>query len=200
LGPRAVTAVEHLVRREERESRHGHRGAVFWLTGYPGAGKSTLAMLTERRLFAGGRMVYVLDGDNVRRGVNTDLGFSPEDRIENLRRVGEMAALFADAGFIVITAVISPYRRDRELARSRFPANFHEVYVRCDLATCEARDPKGLYAKARRHEIPDFTGVSAPYEAPERPDLAVDTQHEPPERSAERLIAYIEERTRLAVR
>ena len=153
---------------------------MSWFTGLSGAGKSTIAQATERALFQRGYHVYVLDGDNVRGGLNANLGFSPEDRAENIRRVGEAAALFADAGMLVITAFISPYVADR--ARARVAAErlvgegaFQEVFVKADLATCEDRDPKGLYARARAGEIAEFTGVSAPYEAPDAPDLVVDT-------------------------
>ena len=192
-----ITAVRHLVRREEREARNGHKGCVAWLTGLPGSGKSTLAMGAERELFARGRSVYVLDGDNVRSGLSSDLGFSPADRVENIRRVSELAALFADAGLIVITAFISPYARDRAFARSRYPVDFHEVFVQCDRAVCEARDPKGLYAKARRSDLHDFTGVSAPYEAPRNPDLAIDTEHAGIESCVARLVDYLETHARL---
>src|SRR3546814_386164 len=169
-------SVDHLLTPQARAWRNGHRGAVIWMTGLSGTGKSTLAMRVEQRLFAKGLQVYVLDGDNVRRGLNADLGFSPEDRAENIRRVGEAAALFADAGLVVVTAFISPYRADRDRARAAAGDAFHEVYVKADLETCEARDPKGLYRRARAGEIPDFTGISAPYESPESPELIVDTR------------------------
>lgn len=182
---------EHLVSAGERALRNGHRGAVIWLTGLSGAGKSTLAMAVERRLFARGAQAYVLDGDNVRSGLNRDLGFSPQDRAENIRRVGEVAALFADAGTIVVTAFISPFRTDREAARAAAGDKFHEVYVDADLATCEARDPKGLYRRARVGEIRDFTGVSAPYEAPVRPEIVIDTARKSLEECVEELLSYI---------
>src|SRR5262249_51816128 len=154
-----------------RAARNGHRGGVVWLTGLSGAGKSTLAMATEALLFQKGYQVFVLDGDNLRHGLNVDLGFSAEDRRENIRRVGEVAALFAEAGQVVITAFISPFRADRDLARAAAQrregaAGFHEIFVRCDLNTLEKRDPKGLYRRARAGEIAEFTGVSAPYEEP----------------------------------
>ena len=161
--------------RTARWGRNGHKGGVLWLTGLSGAGKSTIALGTERLLFEAGIQVYVLDGDNVRHGLTANLGFSPEDRAENVRRVGEVAALFADAGFVVIASFISPYRSDRERARSAAADMFHEVYIRADLRTCEARDPKGLYKRARAGQIPDFTGISAPYELPETPELTIDT-------------------------
>lgn len=175
LKSKNITRVEHRVPENERIARNGHRGGILWLTGLSGAGKSTLALETERRLFDLGYQVYTLDGDNVRHGVNANLGFSPEDRTENIRRVGEMAALFARAGLVAVSAFISPYRADRTRAREAADGNFYEIYVKADLATCEARDPKGLYKKARAGEIADFTGISAPYEAPEAADLVVDT-------------------------
>ncbi|MFQ5466594.1 MAG: adenylyl-sulfate kinase, partial [Kiloniellaceae bacterium] len=187
-----ITSVEHRIAAGARAQRNGHRGGVLWFTGLSGAGKSTLAMEVEKRLFNKGFHVYVLDGDNVRRGLNANLGFSPEDRAENIRRVGEMAGLFADAGFICISAFISPYRADRDRARAAAGDAFHEVYVRAGLATCEQRDPKGLYKRARAGEIAEFTGVSAPYEAPEKPELTVDTEHHLVDDCVERVMAYVE--------
>ncbi|MEQ8967707.1 MAG: adenylyl-sulfate kinase [Azospirillaceae bacterium] len=192
-----VSAVEHLLTTEARAARNGHDGAVVWLTGLSGAGKSTLAMHLERRLFDKGYHVYVLDGDNVRRGLNADLGFGPDERAENIRRVGEVAALFADAGTIVITSFISPYREDRNRARAAAPGRFHEVYVAADLAVCETRDPKGLYRKARAGEIKDFTGISSPYEEPDNADLVVDTSHQSVESCVDSLVAYVERHVRL---
>jgi adenylyl-sulfate kinase len=149
-------------------------------------------MAVEQHLFRRGYAVYVLDGDNIRSGLNANLGFSPADRVENIRRVGEVAALFADAGFLCITAFISPYRADRARARAATPPDaFHEVYVSADLATCERRDPKGLYRRARAGEIGEFTGISAPYEPPEAPSLVVDTASEPIERSVERIVDHV---------
>jgi bifunctional enzyme CysN/CysC len=171
-----ITRVEHRVSTADREARNKHKGGVLWFTGLSGAGKSTLAFALEEELFRRGYHVYVLDGDNVRYGLNSDLGFSHEDRTENIRRVGEVAALFARAGVICISAFISPYLKDRALARNAAGDKFYEVYVEADVATCEMRDPKGLYRKARAGEIADFTGVSAPYEAPEHPDITIDTR------------------------
>jgi bifunctional enzyme CysN/CysC len=160
----------------QREIRNGHGGCVVWLTGLPGSGKSTIAIEAERELFRLGRHVYVLDGDNIRHGLCSDLGFSATDRAENIRRVGEVAKLFADAGVVVLTAFISPSRATRDAVRSIMPAGrFVEVYVDAPLQVCEQRDPKGLYAKARAGEIQDFTGVSAKYEAPLRPELEIRT-------------------------
>lgn len=170
-----ITAVHHRVAPAERWHANGHKGGVLWFTGLSGAGKTTLALETEKRLFDRGWRAYVLDGDNIRHGLSADLGFSPEDREENIRRIGQVAALFAEAGLIVISAFISPYRKDRRVAREAAGEAFHEIFVDADLAVCESRDPKGLYEKARQGDIPDFTGISAPYEVPERAELVVDT-------------------------
>lgn len=187
-----IYEVESLTGYEARCRAMGHYGAVFWFTGLSGAGKSTLAMAVERALFERGYHTYVLDGDNVRHGLNADLGFSPKDRAENIRRVGEVAALQADAGLICVTAFISPYREDRERARRASPARFHEIYVQADLATCESRDPKGLYKKAREGKIAEFTGIDSPYEHPENPELVVDTQHNDVETCVAQILKYIE--------
>jgi bifunctional enzyme CysN/CysC len=170
-----ISTVSPRVALEERWRANGHRSGVLWLTGLSGAGKTTLSLELEQALFRRGWHVTVLDGDNVRHGLSADLGFSPEDRAENIRRVGEVAALFARSGMIVITAFISPYRADRDRVRRIAPDMFHEVYIKADLSVCEGRDPKGLYRKARAGEIRDFTGISAPYEEPEAPELVIDT-------------------------
>ena len=187
-----ITAVAHRVNAEERWRVNTHKGGVLWFTGLSGSGKTTLAFELEQRLFAKGYQVYVLDGDNVRHGLSSDLGFSHEDRTENIRRIGEVAALFAEAGTIVILAFISPYRSDRAHARKAAGEGFHEIYLSADLAACEARDPKGLYKKAHSGEIPDFTGVSAPYEGPENPDLGIDTGTLSVEDSLVLLMDYID--------
>lgn len=161
---------------EQRSRRNGHPGCVVWLTGLSGAGKSTIATELERELFNMGKHAYVLDGDNIRHGLCSDLAFSPQDRTENIRRVGEVAKLFADSGIICITAFISPYRADRDLVREMLPAEkFIEVYVHAPIEVCEQRDPKGLYVKARANEIKEFTGVSAPYEPPRNPEITLET-------------------------
>lgn len=149
---------------------------MVWFTGLPSSGKTTLARELEQRLFAKGRQVFVLDGDNIRSGLNADLGFGPEDRSENIRRVSEVASLFSDAGFIVISAFISPYEDDWARARAAAADRFHLVYLEADVATCESRDPNGLWSKARRGEISDFTGVDSPYEVPLSPDLVMNTR------------------------
>ncbi len=192
-----LAAVAHRVDAAQRRARNGHAGAVIWLTGLSGAGKSTIAIEAESRLFAAGFQVYVLDGDNLRTGLNANLGFSPEDRAENIRRVGEVAALMADAGMVVVTAFISPYRSDRERARKAAGDRFCEVHVAADLETCEDRDPKGLYARARAGEIRDFTGIDAPYEPPEVADLVLDTGAESVEDSVARLVAFVQQRVGL---
>ncbi|MGH6953795.1 MAG: adenylyl-sulfate kinase [Alphaproteobacteria bacterium] len=186
-----VHEVEHRVGAALRAGRNHHASGVLWFTGLSGAGKSTLAIELERRLFAEGYQVYVLDGDNVRRGLNANLSFSPDDRAENIRRVGEVAALFADAGFIVITAFISPYRSDRDRARAAAGDRFHEIHIEADLETCERRDPKGLYKRARSGEIKDFTGVGAPYEPPAAAELVVDTGQLSVERSVAAILDYV---------
>jgi adenylyl-sulfate kinase len=163
------------VQAEDRQAVLGHRAACLWFTGLSGSGKSTLARAVEERLVGRGFLAYVLDGDNLRLGLNRDLGFAPEDRAENIRRVGEVAALFVDSGVLVLTAFISPYRADREAARAAVGDAFIEVHVAASLEVCEARDPKGLYRRARTGEIPQFTGVSAPYEVPDSPEVVVDT-------------------------
>jgi len=187
-----VRAVEHRVTGAQRITRNGHKGGVLWLTGLSGAGKSTIAMAVEQELFRRGYQAYVLDGDNVRRGLNANLDFSPEDRAENIRRVGEVAALFADSGQIVVTAFISPYRADRHRARAAAGSGFHEIYVKASLATCEQRDPKGLYRRARTGEIAEFTGVTAPYETPESPELTIETDRLSIEESVAAVLEYVD--------
>lgn len=163
------------VTRDDREKLNDHKSAVLWFTGLSGSGKSTLAQAVENALFDRGCRTYVLDGDNIRHGLNKNLGFSPEDRSENIRRIGEVANLFTDAGVMALTAFISPYRADRDQAREISGDSFIEIYAKCSLDICEERDPKGLYKKARAGEIPEFTGISAPYEEPENAEIVVDT-------------------------
>jgi adenylylsulfate kinase len=186
---------EGAITRADRERAHGHRGATLWFTGLSGSGKSTLARALEEVLFERGCQVYVLDGDNIRHGLNRDLGFSPADRTENIRRIGEVAKLFTDFGALVLTAFISPYRADRAAVRAlMYEGDFVEVYVEADLNVCEDRDPKGLYKKARRGEIPEFTGVSAPYEAPEAPELVVRTDRNTVDECVAQLIGFLQAR------
>jgi adenylyl-sulfate kinase len=174
----------------------GHEPVTLWLTGLSGSGKSTLASALELRLTEGGHACYRLDGDNLRHGLNRDLGFSPEDRRENIRRAAEVARLMNDAGLVVVTAFISPYREDRVVAREIIGAGrFVEVYLSASLATCEARDPKGLYARARRGELAGFTGIDAPYEAPQAADIVIDTGAVSVEEATQRLLAETQSRT-----
>ena len=162
------------VNRDDREKLNGHKGATVWLTGLSGSGKSTIAVDLEKRLAERGVRTYILDGDNIRHGLNKNLGFSPEDRTENIRRIGEVAKLFTDAGVVAITAFISPYRADRDQVRGLMkPGDFIEILVDCPVDVCEQRDVKGLYKKARAGEIKEFTGISAPYEAPANPELTL---------------------------
>ncbi len=186
-----VVPVAHLLSAGDRRRRGGHRGVVVWLTGLPASGKSTIAMELERRLVECGASAYVLDGDNVRAGLCSDLGFSREDRIENVRRVGAVAALFADAGTIAIAAFISPYRAGRHAAREATGDDFHEIYIKADAVACEARDPKGHYRKARAGELPDFTGITGDYEVPLDPELTLDTTVLSIEASVETLFSYV---------
>ncbi len=183
---------EQSVNRERRQVLNGHKGAVVWFTGLSGAGKSTVAHAVEERLHQLGCRTYVLDGDNVRHGLCGDLGFSVEDRHENIRRISEAARLFVDAGIIVLTAFISPLRNDRDRARKLLGDDFFEVYCACPIYECERRDVKGLYKKARAGEIQDFTGISSPYEAPLNPELEVDTSELTLEESVDAVLRVLE--------
>ena len=183
------------VTREMRESLGGHRGAVLWFTGLSGAGKSTVAHAVEEQLYKRGCRSFVFDGDNVRHGLCSDLGFSSEDRHENLRRIGEMSKLFLEAGIISLTAFISPFRSDRERVRSLVPhGDFIEIYCNSPLEVCEQRDVKGLYARARAGEIPNYTGISSPYEEPEKPELELDTAADSLESCVDQVINLLEQR------
>lgn len=175
----------------ERTAQNGHRSAVLWFTGLSGSGKSTIAKQVERKLFETGKQVKVLDGDNIRSGLNSNLGFSTADRTENIRRIAHVAKLFADAGFIVITAFISPTSELRQQAGDIIGKDFHEIYINSSLQTCEQRDVKGLYAKARAGEIPDFTGISAPWEVPTAPTYTVDTEHQDLETATGHFLQFI---------
>ncbi len=189
-----LTWHESVVSKKERAERKGQKPCVIWFTGLSGAGKSTLANALERALFERGHHCYLLDGDNVRQGLNGDLGFTDEDRVENIRRIGEAAKLFVDAGLIVMTAFISPFRAERKLARDIVEADeFIEVHLSTSLEICEERDPKGLYKKARAGEIPHFTGIDSAYEAPEQPELRIDTGANDLRASTEQLLNYLSE-------
>jgi adenylylsulfate kinase len=189
------------VSRPQREAARGHRGAAIWLTGLSGSGKSTIAVALERVLVERGVSAYVLDGDNLRHGLCSDLGFSHADRTENIRRIGEVAKLFVDAGLIVLCAFVSPFREDRDWVRKRMATgDFIEVHVLASLDACRARDPKGLYQKATQGQIAEFTGLSSPYEPPLQPELTLDTEHSTLEQNVGALLAFLEEHGYLAAR
>lgn len=180
------------VTRERRAVLNGHRSFVLWFTGLSGSGKSTLAHAVEEQLYQLGCLTFVFDGDNVRHGLCSDLGFGEADRRENIRRIGEMSKLFVEAGVIAMTAFISPFRAERDRVRQLFqPGEFIEVFCSCSLETCEQRDVKGLYAKARAGLIPNYTGISSPYEAPEQAEIVVDTDHQELEQSIEVVLGYL---------
>jgi bifunctional enzyme CysN/CysC len=195
--PLNTTPVHFSVEEKDRAARNGHEGGVLWFTGLSGSGKSTLAVALEARLFEKGYQVFVLDGDNVRQGLTANLGFSPDDRSENIRRVGEVAALFRQAGTIVISSFISPYRSDRDRARHAAYSSFHEIHIKAGIDTCIKRDPKGLYERALKGDIPDFTGISAPYEAPTEPELVIDTETQSIEACVEELVNYVDRNFRV---
>jgi adenylylsulfate kinase len=190
-----ITWHEHLVSREEREALLKQKGALLWFTGLSASGKSTVANEVTYRLHQMGKLTYVLDGDNVRHGLNKNLGFSPEDRAENIRRISEVGNLFADAGLITTTAFISPYRKDRDFARELLgEGRFIEVFVKASVEICEQRDPKGLYKKAKNGEIKEFTGVSAPYEEPLKPEIVLDADKMTIDEEVEAVIAYLKDK------
>jgi len=192
---RNITWHHAAVSREDRERLLNQCGTVIWLTGFSGSGKSTIASALDQMLIKSGHLTYILDGDNIRHGLNADLGFAPEDRAENIRRVGEVASLFADAGLLVITSFISPYRRDRDRVRGIVgPEHFIEIHLDVPLEVCEQRDPKNLYKKARAGEIKDFTGITAPYEPPETPELKIDTSTCTPDAAARCIVDYLRRR------
>lgn len=185
---------EPTIRRIDREKLNNHKSVILWFTGLSGSGKSTLAHTIEDTLFARGIRTYVLDGDNVRRGLCQDLGFSDADRTENIRRVGEISRLLMDAGVLTLTAFISPFSKDRQLVRDLHNKDeFIEVYCNASLAVCEQRDVKGMYRKARAGEIPEFTGISSPYEAPETPEIELDTANQTVEDCVNKVVLYLEQ-------
>jgi adenylylsulfate kinase len=184
------------VMKKHRQNLHGHKSFILWFTGLSGSGKSTIANLVEQKLHEQNVSTYLMDGDNLRHGLNSDLGFSPEDRRENIRRIGETAKLFVNGGVVVLAAFVSPYRHDRQLVRELVePDEFIEIFVKCSLKTCKNRDPKGLYKKARDNEIKEFTGVSAPYEEPENPELIVETEQMTPRESCELILDYLKRKS-----
>jgi adenylylsulfate kinase len=187
-----ITWHQAAVTRVEREARDGNRGVILWYTGLSGCGKSTIALEVEKRLFEMGKHTYLLDGDNIRFGLNKNLGFSPQDRTENIRRIGEVAKLFVDAAIMVSTAFISPYRTDRDLVRALVgQGDMLEIFLTCDISVCEQRDPKGLYKKARAGEITDFTGISAPYEEPLNPEIVIDSGSLSIDECAQTVVDYL---------
>jgi len=188
-----ITWHEGQVSRTDRQGMLGQRGCTIWLTGLSGSGKSTIAVAAEQALNRLGRLTYILDGDNIRHGLNSNLGFSPEDRTENIRRIGEVSKLFTDAGIIVFSSFISPYRADRDAVRKIMgEGDFIEVWVDASVETCEGRDVKGLYKKARAGEIPEFTGISAPYEEPTKPELVLDTNGQTVDESVAQVVAFLQ--------
>jgi len=190
-----VTWHDHAVSKEERRKLAGHKGLVLWFTGLSASGKSTVANVVDHKLFSMGKRSFVLDGDNIRMGLNKNLGFSAEDRAENIRRIGEVAKLFATGGTIAVTAFISPYRKDRDACRAMLPeGEFIEIFMNTSLEKCEQRDPKGLYKKARAGQLKGFTGIDDPYEAPEKPELVLDGDNKSIEELADEVIAYLTSR------
>ncbi|WP_233096126.1 adenylyl-sulfate kinase [Alicyclobacillus sp. SO9] len=194
LGGKNITWHNSKVNKGDRQRLKGHKSAILWFTGLSGAGKSTVSVEVERQLHMRRINTYILDGDNMRHGLNKNLGFSPEDRKENIRRIGEVSKLFVDAGVVVLSAFISPYQADRNLVRELVDEDeFIEIYVKCSLAECEKRDPKGLYKKARLGEIKQFTGIDAPYEEPVAPELVVETDKQTLDESVQQVISYLED-------
>lgn len=189
-----ITWHDSEVTKAQRQKRNGHKSVVIWFTGLSGSGKSTISVALEKALFEQNITSYRLDGDNIRHGLNQNLGFSPEDRKENIRRIGEVGKLMVDAGVVTMTAFISPYEEDRNTVRDILEdGEFIEVFTKCSLDECESRDPKGLYKKARSGEIKEFTGINAPYEEPSNPEIVIDTENESVEESVEKIVAYLKE-------
>ncbi|UXV29727.1 adenylyl-sulfate kinase [Mammaliicoccus sciuri] len=189
-----ITWHDSEVTKAQRQERNGHKSVVIWFTGLSGSGKSTISVALEKALFEQNITSYCLDGDNIRHGLNQNLGFSPEDRKENIRRIGEVGKLMVDAGVVTMTAFISPYEEDRNTVRDILEdGEFIEVYTKCSLDECESRDPKGLYKKVRSGEIKEFTGINAPYEEPSNPEIVIDTENESVEESVEKIVAYLKE-------
>ncbi|MCY1565082.1 adenylyl-sulfate kinase [Staphylococcus pettenkoferi] len=189
-----ITWHDSEVTKQDRQQLHGHKSATLWFTGLSGSDKSTISVELEKALFERKKHAFRLDGDNVRHGLNKNLGFSPEDRQENIRRIGEVSKLMVDAGLITITAFISPYREDRDNVRAILDDDeFIEIYTQCSVEECERRDPKGLYKKARTGEIPEFTGISAPYEEPRNPEITIDTEQLDVKDAVTQILNYLEE-------
>ncbi|MTE27201.1 adenylyl-sulfate kinase [Winogradskyella ouciana] len=187
-----ITAHSYQISLKERMALNNHKPLLIWFTGLSGSGKSTIANLVEHSLFKRGIKTYALDGDNIRKGINNDLSFSPQDRTENIRRIAEVSKLMIDAGLVVLAAFVSPNKKDRQDIRTIVKdANFVEIYVNTSIEECERRDVKGLYKKARAGEIKNMTGISAPYEAPDNPEIEIETENEPIEDSVKRIVDYI---------
>ncbi|WML52770.1 adenylyl-sulfate kinase [Neobacillus sp. PS3-12] len=190
-----ITWHQSTVSKRDRQLINGHKSCVLWFTGLSGSGKSTLANAVDHELYKQGISSYVLDGDNIRHGLNKDLSFGNNDRKENIRRIGEVAKLFVDSGLIVSSAFISPFREDRVLVRSMFePQEFIEIFLNCPIQVCESRDPKGLYKKARQGEITDFTGITSPYEIPDHPEIIIETNYTSIEQSIVQILSYLKEK------
>ncbi|WP_132747200.1 adenylyl-sulfate kinase [Scopulibacillus darangshiensis] len=182
------------VTKQHRQLLHGHKSPILWFTGLSGSGKSTIANLLEQNLHKYRKSTYLLDGDNIRHGLNSDLSFNSEDRKENIRRIGEVAKLFVDSGIITLVSFISPYKADRKIVRNLVQdKEFIEIYIKCPLDICEQRDPKGLYKRARKGEIKNFTGISSPYEKPEDPEIILETEKETKETAVDKIIKYLKE-------
>jgi adenylylsulfate kinase len=196
LGIKATNIVWHntSVKRSDREKLLKQKGILLWLTGLSGSGKSTVATMLEQKLNDAGKLTYLLDGDNVRHGLNSDLGFSKEDRIENIRRIAELSKLFVDAGIITIATFISPFIKERVKVKDLLESDFVEIYVDCPLEICEKRDPKGIYKKARNGQIKDFTGIDSPYEKPINPDIVIHTEENSLEECVDKIMDYLEKR------
>lgn len=185
---------DHKIMKKDREKLLGQKSVLLWFTGLSGSGKSTVASALQDKLHSEGKLTYVLDGDNIRHGLNSDLGFNEEDRIENIRRIGEVCKLFVDSGIITMSAFISPYIKDRQIVRDKLEGDFIEVFVECDVKECEVRDPKGLYKKAKSGEIKNFTGIDAPYEEPENPEVKINTACMSIEECSDKIYNYLKER------
>jgi len=184
----------HEITKEDREGLLKQKSALLWFTGLSGSGKSTIASALQNKLHSEKKLTYILDGDNVRHGLNSDLGFTEKDRVENIRRIGEVSKLFVDAGIITMSAFISPYQKDRQIVKDKLKSNFIEIFVNCNISECEKRDPKGLYKKARMGEIKNFTGIDAPYEIPENPNVEINTSIMSIEECCDLIYSYLLEK------
>ncbi|MGG3913045.1 adenylyl-sulfate kinase [Rossellomorea vietnamensis] len=192
MNQKNITWHEGKVQKADRQHLNGHKSALLWFTGLSGSGKSTISVEVEKKLHELGHHTYRLDGDNIRHGLNGDLAFSEEDRTENIRRIGEVSKLFVDAGIITLAAFISPYKKDREFARSLLPdGEFIEIYIQASIETCASRDPKGLYKKVKKGELKNFSGIDSPYEVPESPEIVIDTENQRIDESVLQIVNYL---------